>query len=143
MSSSTKQPEVVTDENVEQQFLWLTNTAGNQLAELTGGVSSTSSLDQRAVDVLRSIEEVAGKLAERYEADAVPGPIKADRQHYGLVAPQEDDQKFKDAEDKQLEKEAEKIRLDAEKDREKQANEQAKADAEAAKNQPGVKAQQV
>lgn len=90
--SSKQEPAVVTDENVEQQFLWLTNTAGNQLAELVGGVSSTAVLDQRAVDQLRSIAEVAGKLADRYEKDAVPAPPLSET-NFGLVVNQPEEEK--------------------------------------------------
>lgn len=103
MSSTSKKsqddsPQVVTDGNVEQQFLWLTNTAGNELAALVGGISSTSQLDERAVEYLRSIEQVAGALAEKYGQDAIPAPDPQDLPGaYGRVAPLAEDQRLEES----------------------------------------------
>jgi hypothetical protein len=63
----------LTDEQAADEFIWLTNTAGTELQSLTGGAAHAPVFDERAVDYLRQISQIAGSLADHHG-----GEVKAE-----------------------------------------------------------------
>jgi hypothetical protein len=71
------------DEQAQNQFVWLTGQSGNELIGFAGGATHQPRFSGAAVEQLRRIAEVANALADRYEDEpeaSVDNPAETPRE---------------------------------------------------------------
>jgi len=69
MTGKTKAQPDWTDEQAQDQYTWLVNTAGNELVGFAGGATHDPRYSGAAIDQLRRIADTANALADRYEGE--------------------------------------------------------------------------
>ena len=66
-TTKTKTGQDWTDEQAQDQYTWLVNTAGNELVGFAGGATHDPRYSGGAIEQLRRIADTANALADRYE----------------------------------------------------------------------------
>ena len=65
-NTKTKTGQDWTDEQAQDQYTWLVNTAGNELVGFAGGATHDPRYSGAAIEQLRRIADTANALADRY-----------------------------------------------------------------------------